>query len=349
MTQTDQLPMLLLMGNGTCDRRSVIEAGMESSWRIEEWRPEDSEERLGELLRVADAVIPGGDALQTGAFFRAIRNAPKLKFLQLPFTGFEWLDVSSLPEGCIAANAYGHEIAMAEFVMGAMLQWEKDFFELDSSFRKGSWKYRAVGVNDFAQGELAGKSMGIIGYGAIGAELAKRAHAFDMQVHAVSRTERECPAPLMSYGTMDKLPDLVASSDYLVLTCALNDETRGLIGTEEFALMRDDATLVNVARGGVADEDALFAALKNKTIRGAILDVWYVYPKGYPPNPETGGGAPSKHDFASLDNVIMTPHCSANTEGSDIRRYLGIATNLDLVATGELPETYIGTGAAPRT
>lgn len=122
----------------------------------------------------------------------------------------------------------------------------------------------------------------------------------------------------------------------------------GVIGAEQFALLREDAIIVNVARGGVIDEDALFEALKDKRIGGAILDVWYAYPKGNPPNPESGGGAPSKHDFAALDNVIMTPHCSANTTGSDVRRYLGIATNLDLVAEGELPATYIGTGTAPR-
>lgn len=227
MRPESEQPLLVLLGNGTCDFRPVLEAGMESSWRIEEWRPDDSEERLSDLLQEADAIIPGGDALQTAAFFRAVRTTSKLRFLQLPFTGFEWLDFSTLPEGCICANAYGHEIAMAEFVMGAMLQWEKDFCTLDATFRKGSWKYRAVGVNEFAQGELAGKSMGIIGYGAIGAELAKRANAFDMQVHAVSRTPRDCPDPLLSYGTMDKLPELLATSDYIVLTCALNDETRG--------------------------------------------------------------------------------------------------------------------------
>ena len=337
-------PLLALLGRATCENRGAIEAGLETNWRIEEWKPGNDESRIGEILREAVAVIPGGDALMTGGVLAAFADAPKLKFLQLPFTGYEWVDFAQLPKGLIVANAYGHEVAMAEFVIGAMLQWEKDFCTLDHTFRAGSWKYRAVGINDFAQGELYGKTIGVVGYGTIAGEIAKRAAAFDMNLLAVSRSERDCPNGFEWYGTMERLHDLLDQSDYVAVTCELNDETRGLIDTPEFDVMGAETTLINVARGPIVDEDALYAALKDKSIRGAILDVWFQYPSGSPPNPEIGGTAPSRHDFAALDNVLMTPHCSGNTDGTNVRRCLGMANNLNLVAQGKRPATFIGKG-----
>jgi phosphoglycerate dehydrogenase-like enzyme len=341
---TDPSPLLALLGGTASDTRPIIEAGLETPWRIEEWKPGDDDARLADLIREATAVIPGGDALTAGGVLAALGDAPKLKLLQLPFTGYEWLDFSLLPKGIMVANAYGHEVAIAEFVMGALLQWEKDFCALESTFRAGSWKHRAMGRTEYLQGELANKSIGLVGYGAIAQEIAKRAGAFGMRVIAVSRSERDTPPDLEWYGTMERLHDLLDQSDYAALTCALNDDTRGLIDTPEFDAMGRETTLINVARAQVVEEDALYEALKQKTIRGAILDVWYKYPTGALTNPGTGGGMPSRYDFAALDNVLMTPHCSANTEGAMTRRCLGMATNLNLLAKGERPATYIGEG-----
>lgn len=337
-------PVLALLGNSVCEMRDVLEAGLESDWLIEEWCPGDDSTDLLRIMSRATAAVTGGDALMAGGVMDAVGKAPNLKFLQLPFTGYEWLDLSLVPRGVQVANAYGHEVAMAEWVMGAMLLWEKQYARIDADFRGGSWKYRAVGVTDLQMGELSGKTLGIIGYGKIGEELAKRANAFDMTTIAVSRSDRITPEPLEWFGTMDRMSDLLEESDYVVVACALNDETRDLIGTKEFQKMGPDCTIMNVARGGVINEDALYLALKDRTIRGGIIDVWYKYPGANPPNPAEGGPAPSKHDFAELENVIMSPHCSANTAGSSVRRVLGIAENLDLVAKGEEPATMIGEG-----
>jgi len=341
---TDSAPLLALLGRSAAQYRGMIEAGLETPWHIECWQPGDDEARLASIVREAVAVIPGGDALMFGTVLGALADAPKLTFLQLPFTGYEWLDFGRLKKGVMVANAYGHEIAIAEFVMGGLLQWEKDFCTLDRTFRAGSWEYRAMGQTEHAQGELAGKTIGLVGYGSIAREIAKRAAAFDMRVIAVSRSERDCPAPLDWYGTMERLHDLLDQSDYAALTCELNDETRGLVDAAEFDVMGRETTLINIARAAVVDEDALYEALKTHSIRGAILDVWYQYPAGAPAALESGGTSPSRYDFAALDNVLMTPHCSANTEGATTRRILGMATNLNLVARGERPATYIGEG-----
>lgn len=335
--------VLALLGKTVCERRPGLEGALTSSWTIEEWIPGDEPEALANLMARASAMITGGDALMSGAVFRNLDKAAALRFWQIPFTGYEWLDFATVPPGCVVANAYGHEIAMAEFVLGGMLEFEKNFRVLDSTLRANNWQHRGVAVSDFLQGELYSKTVGFVGYGAIARESAKRATAFGMDCIAVSRSERETPAPLSWYGTMDKLPELLSRSDYVVLTCELNDETRGLIGAKELTALGPKGVLVNVARAHVADEDALFEALKTGGIRGAVLDVWYNYPGATPPNP-VEGPPPSKHDFASLENVVMTPHCAANTLQSDLRRYVNMAKNLDLVAAGKRPASYIGEG-----
>jgi phosphoglycerate dehydrogenase-like enzyme len=124
----------------------------------------------------------------------------------------------------------------------------------------------------------------------------------------------------------------------VVVACPLAAETRGLLDARRLGLMKETGVLINVARGEVVDEDALFAALRDKTIHGATLDVWYNYP-----TITAREAAPSRHPFHELPNVYMTPHCSAWTEGLFERRWGFIAANLDRFARGEpLKNVVIG-------
>ena len=118
-------------------------------------------------------------------------------------------------------------------------------------------------------------------------------------------------------------------ADYLALTLALTPDTRGLIGAPQLARLRPTAVLVNVARGEVVDEDALYDALHRRVIAGAALDVWYRYPSGEAPT------HPGHRPFHELPNVLMTPHCSGFTEGTADRRWGDLAANLDRFARGE--------------
>ena len=124
-------------------------------------------------------------------------------------------------------------------------------------------------------------------------------------------------------------------ADYLAVTLSLNDQTRGLIGARELALMKPTARLINVARAEIIDEDALYRALADGRLAGAALDVWYRYPK------EPGPTLPARRPFHELDNVLMTPHVSGWTQGMLEARATLIAENIQRTARGEPPLNLI--------
>jgi phosphoglycerate dehydrogenase-like enzyme len=180
--------------------------------------------------------------------------------------------------------------------------------------------------------ELAGKTLGILGYGRIGQALARRARAFDMSVCAIRRdVVRSGDDELSFLGGPDALDEVLRRADYLAVTLSLNEETRGLLGARELGLMKPTARLVNVARAEIVDEDALYRALADRRIAGAALDVWYRYPK------EPGPTLPARRPFHELDNVLMTPHVSGWTEGMLEARATLIAENIRRAARGEPP------------
>src|SRR5262249_43485272 len=156
------------------------------------------------------------------------------------------------------------------------------------------------------------------GYGHIGQEVARLAAPFDMRIRF-----------LRSGHSREDLDQLLRDSDFLVVACPLTTETRGLIGAAEFNLMRPTASLVNVARGEVVDEAALYEALASGSIRSAAIDVWYQYPR------DGATRMPSRFPFDKLENVILTPHSSAWTERVVVLRFRDIAANIDRLVTGE--------------
>jgi phosphoglycerate dehydrogenase-like enzyme len=179
---------------------------------------------------------------------------------------------------------------------------------------------------------MAGKTLGILGFGHIGEALMSRAHAFDMKVCAIRRhPSPDTPSGLMFIGGPERLDDLLSLSDYLVITLPLSAETRGLIDVRRLGLMKSSAYLINVARAEIVDEQALYHALAGKHLAGAALDVWYRYPTG------AGNTAPANAPFHELDNVIMTPHVSGWTEGMIDARAAVIAENIARTARGETP------------
>jgi len=273
--------------------------------------------------------------LETLAFNHEMAAAAKrLKLVQVPGAGLDRIDRSALSMGTALANAYGHEAGISEYVIGAMLALTRSFGRIDASLRRGTWEsqWGVGGSPPPPWPELAGKTLGILGYGRIGQALARRALAFDMDVCAIRRDVRSSAADGLSLlAGPDALEEVLRRADYLAVTLSLNDQTRGLVGERELALMKPTAVLVNVARAEILDEDALYRALREQRIAAAALDVWYRYPKSAEPT------FPAKRPFHELANVLMTPHVSGWTEGMLEARATLIAENIQRTARGEPP------------
>src|SRR5439155_2360055 len=154
--------------------------------------------------------------------------APGLRFLQVGGTGWDEIDLSYLPPGTIVANAYGHEPAVAEYVVLGMLLWCTRFLEAERSFRAGSWALGGRTGGPLVE-ELAGKTVGIIGFGHIGREVARRARALDARVIACSRTASAGAGDAEWVADLGALDRLLAESDFVVIACSLNDATLGLL------------------------------------------------------------------------------------------------------------------------
>jgi phosphoglycerate dehydrogenase-like enzyme len=279
------------------------------------------------------------DVLVTLAFTREMAAAARrLKLVQVPGAGLDRIDRSALPPGTALANAYGHETGIAEYVMGAMLALTRDFSRLDGALRAGRWESQwAVGPPPPAPWpELAGKTVGILGYGRIGQGVARRARAFDMEVCAVRRdVSRSAGDGLALLGGLDVLDEVLRRSDYVVVTIPATPATRGLLGEKQLGTMKRTAMLINVSRGEIVDEHALYRALADGTIAAAALDVWYRYPLDSGPTP------PAHEPFHELPNVLMTPHVSGWTEGMLQARAKLIAENIERTARGEPPMNLV--------
>jgi phosphoglycerate dehydrogenase-like enzyme len=297
--------------------------------RLKENAPADE---IAAGLRDADVVI----AIE----YRFMPPAPRLALLQIPGAGTDQIDMAEIPPRAAICNAYGHDIAAAEYAILGMLAWSHDFIEAHESFKAGSWRMSGRAGAPIHE-ELHGKTVGILGLGPIGLKTAQLAKAFGTTVIGCNRTLRAAPSDIDAVYPLDELKTFLGRCDFLVVSIALTPETTGLIDADAFAAMRPGAVLVNVARGPVIDEDALYQALQTRRIAGAVIDAWYDYPK-----PDDLTVPPSRFPFHQLPNVIMTPHSSIWTRGMVDRRWSEIAANIDAFANG-MPLRNVVRAAAP--
>jgi phosphoglycerate dehydrogenase-like enzyme len=266
------------------------------------------------------------------------RAATRLKLVQVSGAGLDRIDRSALPRGAMLANAYGHETGIAEYVIGAILALTREFIRLDHALRQGDWQSQwAIGAAPPpVWPELAGKTIGILGYGRIGQAIAIRARAFRMDICAIRRDVAQSAGDdLTLLGGPDIVDEVLRRSDYVVMSMPATLETIGWIGRRELGLMKPGAFLINVARAEIVDEGALYDALSRGSIAGAALDVWYRYPR------EAGPAAPATRPFHELPNVLMTPHISGWTDGMLDARAKLIAENIRRVAARETPLNLI--------
>ncbi|HJP28003.1 MAG TPA: 2-hydroxyacid dehydrogenase [Dehalococcoidia bacterium] len=264
--------------------------------------------------------------------------ADSLKAILIAAAGYDRVEPAAVPEGVIVANAYHHEAPIAEWVMAVAVALDHELFASERTLRNGDWSHWPSRWGSYR--ELCGRTFGIIGYGAIGKRVARLANAYDMKVIAAGRrpeTGDEARADGVEYGSGTEAMDRVLKeADFVLVSTPLIDATRGLIGEREIGLMRNDAYLINPARGHIIDEKALYDALASKLIAGAAIDTWYEYPVGDDDQPR-----PSKYPFWELGNIVMTPHHSGATFGTRNRRAATVAANIDRLTKGQPLENVL--------
>lgn len=312
----------LFLGAFAASQLEFIAPAFESAIETETVTDEGDRDRAAPALASADIVL-------AEFWSRDLPPAPRLKLLQLPVGGIDQIEFAALPPGVTVCNAFGHEAAMAEYVIMAMLVWFHRYFDIAAAFRAGSWRDSGVTAGPFHR-ELAGSILGIVGLGHIGRETASRAAALGCRVLAANRTLDATPRGIEQVFGLRELDAMLPLCDTVAVCVGLAPETRGLIDARRLALMKSDAFLVNIGRGPVIDEDALFTALRGRRIGGAALDTWYRYPSRDDPDVR-----PSRHPFHELPNVVMTPHCSAWTDAMARRRGADAARNVDRFVRGE--------------
>ena len=256
-------------------------------------------------------------------------EAPRLKLLQAATAGVDMIDLPSLPRGITLCNVFGHEPAIAEYVLMTTLSLTHRLVDTVMAFRGGSWAaHQPAGGS--SHGEIFGKTIGIIGYGRIGREVAKRAVGFGCKVIAANRSPVFDKGDASEIYPLTELDRMLPQSDVVLIAAGLGPETRGLIDARRLALMKPTALLINIGRAAIVDEEALYCALSGDRLGGAALDVWWQHW-----TPDQPDRRPSRFPFHELSNVLMTPHCSGFTEGTADRRWGDLAANLDRYVRGD--------------
>lgn len=274
----------------------------------------EGDARQAILALLAQAEIALGPNRLAPEYFDA---APNLKWFQAVNAGIDRMDrLGLLRRGFAVTTAAGLAApSISEYVLGSIIMLAKAMNHYGRAQAEHRWQFKQ-------SAELSGKTCGIVGLGAIGRDTARRARAFNMRIVASRRTvaagatDPDCDL-LLPYSELQRL---LGESDYVVIAVPLTTETKHLIGASEFAAMKPTASIVNVARGEVIDQEAMMAALRSGQIAGAALDVT---------DPEP---LPADHPLWDFENVIITPHSSGAVENyghkaaalfaDNLRRYL---------------------------
>ena len=266
--------------------------------------PPQSREAIESARIVVATDVPSG----------LVEHADQLTFVQALSAGVDFWDLEALRDrGISLATAAGvHAEAIAEQVLGYLLAFERGIHTGVRQQQRRAWEW-------FHGGEIRGKTIGIVGIGAIGTRVAEFAQLLDTTAAPDAVDEIYPPEDLF---------EVLPRTDYLVIACPLTPETREVIGREEIGALPDEAILVNIARGEIVDEPALVRALQQRTIRGAALDVYAEEP------------LPRESPLWDLSNVIMTPHMGGTTPKKPERTAEIFAQNYRAFVEGD-PDGYV--------
>mgnify|MGYP006148845347 CR=1 FL=1 len=284
--------------------------------------------------------LDGCEAMVAVRYNDAVPATDTIRLIQIPGLGYDEIDFESLPPYAALCNVGEHAPAVAEYTIGALLARATNLIEQDTAFRAGNWTGSSrMGASP--HGELVGSRVGIVGYGAIGRALATRLRPFGTDIAICNRSHPTDLDADIAYHPLSSLADMAAECNILIVTVALTPETTGMIDETVLAALPQGAVLVNVARGPVVSEDALYRTLSNGHLGGAILDVWWSYPADVTDTEARS----SRYDFTQFPSVIVTPHISGWSSGTLSRRLDVIARNILRTTTGEPFENLVRKGS----
>ncbi len=262
---------------------------------IVDYEPEITPEELANRIGEYDALVIRSRTTVSSAI---IQRADKLRVIGRAGVGVDNVDVpAATKRGIIVMNTPdGNTISTAEHTFSMICSIARSIPQAAISMHEGKWdKKKIIGV------ELYNKILGIIGLGRIGGNVAKRALAFGMRVMAYDPFMSDDAAHRLGV-TLSSINDICSNADFITVHTPLNDATRNIINKEQFKMMKPNARVINCARGGIINEDALVEALQTNRIAGAAIDVYTREP------------LPPDHPLRSLPNVVLTPHLGAATE-----------------------------------
>ena len=266
-----------------------------------------------DLLVIANSPLEG----------EVIRSAKELEMISVAFTGVDHVDLDAAKEDDIlVSNAAGYSTpAVVELTFGLMIDLLRNVVPLDKITKEGGVK------EGFRQRELYGRTLGILGTGDIGGDVAKVALAFGMRVIAFNRSKDDELKNLgVEYVTME---DLFKTSDIVTVHLPLNDKTKGIVDAKHLNMMKKDSILINAARGPIIDNEALAKALNEEKISGAGLDVFDMEPP-----------IPTDYPLLNAKNTVLTPHIAYASEEAMVRRAEIVFKNIEKYLEGN-PQNVI--------
>ncbi len=281
-----------------------------------------SKEELIEKIKDKDALIVRSATKVTREVIEAGKN---LKVIGRAGVGVDNIDLKAATErGIIVVNApTASSITVAELTLGLMIALARNIPQANASLKAGKWeKKKFMGI------ELRGKTLGVIGMGRIGSQVVKKAKAFEMKCIAYDPYISKSVAEELGVEIAESLDELLKKSDFITLHVPLTDQTRHLINKEAIEKMKDGVYIINAARGGVIDEQALYEALKSGKVAGAALDVFEKEP-------------PEGNPLLTLDNFIGTPHLGASTQEAQRLAATIVCEDVLKVLKGEPPENVV--------
>ncbi len=267
---------------------------------------------------------------ETKATASVIEAAKKLKVIGRAGVGVDNVDVpAASKKGIIVMNTPdGNTISTAEHTLAMIMALSRNIPAADASMKQKKWdRKKFTGV------ELYGKTLGIIGLGRVGREVALRAKSFHMEIMAFDPYLTEETAVKLGFKKCT-VEDIVKAADYITVHTPLTKETRGIIGEKEIACMKEGVRLINCARGGIIDENALAAGLKSGKIAGAAIDVYEKEP-------------PENYIYSEIPNTVLTPHLGASTEEAQVSVAIAIANQVMEALRGGTIRNAVNAPAVP--